>query len=212
VVNDKGNNIATVPNKQYDETLYTNNTSLPVSITPFAISLQPNDTMLLRQDEILLVPIFSGGLLSGATWSPKTFLTCTNCISTVAKPTYSMQYTVTGRNENNCTDTATVLVRTFTGTPINIPNAFTPNGDGLNDIFYVMAGNQANLIGDFSIFNRWGEKIFNRQNVRPNDPEFGWNGTYKGQAASAGAYVYAVTMLFSNGNKQHYKGTVVLIR
>jgi gliding motility-associated-like protein len=213
VVNDKGNNIATVPNRVFEETSYDNNYGdSPVKLVPFTVSVRPADTLLLRQNEILLVPSAIGGVLTEATWKPATFLSCTNCLNTIAMPLYSMQYEVTGRNEYYCTDTATVWLKTFTGTPINIPSGFTPNGDGLNDIFYVMSGEEAVELNDFAIFNRYGEKIFSRQKVRPNDPSFGWNGTYKGQAAQAGAYVYSVTLVNGDGSKKLYKGTVVLVR
>ncbi|MES2645225.1 MAG: gliding motility-associated C-terminal domain-containing protein [Bacteroidota bacterium] len=213
VVNDKGDNIATVPNRIFDETRYDNNYGdSPVKLVPFTVTVQPADTLLLRQNEVLLVPSAVGGILTTATWKPATFLSCTNCLNTIARPVYTVQYEVTGRNENYCTDTATVWLRTFTGTPINIPSGFTPNGDGLNDIFYIMSGIQAVELNDFAIFNRYGEKIFSRQHVRPNDPSFGWNGTYKGQAAQAGAYVYSVSLVNEDGSKKLYKGTVVLVR
>ena len=86
-----------------------------------------------------------------------------------------------------------------------IPDAFTPNGDGLNDIF------KPSTIGlkeyDFEIYNRWGENIYSS-----NGPEAGWNGSFKGNSAPQGVYVYLLKVVDIKGNSRTYNGKVVLIR
>jgi gliding motility-associated-like protein len=104
------------------------------------------------------------------------------------------------------------MVRTFSGGTVNIPTAFTPNADGLNDVFYLLASPDVEIVKDFSVFNRWGEKVFQVNSVPPNDPNFGWNGYFKSVHAPAGAYVYQATIRFTDGKEQFFKGTVVLIR
>lgn len=96
--------------------------------------------------------------------------------------------------------------------PIRIPNAFTPNGDGKNEIFYIRGGPQGSLIKDFSIFNRWGQKIFQRANVPADDPAFGWNGSYRGRAVIPETYIYSVTLLLTDKSSRVFRGTVILIR
>ena len=96
--------------------------------------------------------------------------------------------------------------------PIRIPNAFTPNGDGKNDIFYILGGSEVSRIKDFSVFNRWGQKIFQRTDILPGDPDLGWKGDYKGRAAPTGAYIYTVDILLEDGTSQLFSGTVILIR
>lgn len=96
--------------------------------------------------------------------------------------------------------------------PIRIPNAFTPNGDGKNEIFYIRGGPQGSRIKDFSIFNRWGQKIFQRTNIPTDDPAFGWNGSYKGVAVIPETYIYTVTLLLADKSSQVFNGTVILIR
>jgi gliding motility-associated-like protein len=95
---------------------------------------------------------------------------------------------------------------------IRIPNAFTPNGDGKNDIFYIRGGPQGSRIKDFSIFNRWGQKIFQRTNFPADDPAFGWNGSYRGVAVIPETYIYTVTLLLADKSSQVFQGTVILIR
>ena len=90
----------------------------------------------------------------------------------------------------------------------NVPNAFSPNGDGLNDLFLPSAGG----ITGFSmiIYNRWGEAVFESANI-----ENGWDGTYKGRPCEAGVYVYVITYGTSQNpeeTNQKVNGTVTLVR
>ena len=85
-----------------------------------------------------------------------------------------------------------------------VPNAFTPNGDGLNDVF----GAKGDGIIEFSIqvFNRWGELVF-----EANDMNKLWDGTYNGLPAEAGVYVYSITAWGEKTNQISKSGTVTLI-
>jgi gliding motility-associated-like protein len=90
--------------------------------------------------------------------------------------------------------------------PIFMPNAFTPNGDGINDLFRVPQSNKDRMVS-LRVYNRWGEMVF----FTPNSSD-GWNGTFNGQAQPAGTYVYFLIMNDLQGNQLTQKGTVVLVR
>jgi gliding motility-associated-like protein len=105
---------------------------------------------------------------------------------------------------------AVILVNVYT--PISIPGAFTPNGDGHNDLFYVLGGPVNSQVEEFAVFNRGGAEVFHVHHVAPGDPTFAWNGSFHGSPAPTGTYVYFVVMQFANGSRQVYKGTVVLVR
>ena len=109
------------------------------------------------------------------------------------------------KNELNCTDSISLTVYIYPEFRLFIPDAFTPNGDGLNDIF------KPSTIGlkeyDFEIYNRWGENIYSS-----NGPEDGWNGSFKGNSAPQGVYVYLLKVVDIKGNSRTYNGKVVLIR
>ncbi|RYE23045.1 MAG: gliding motility-associated C-terminal domain-containing protein, partial [Sphingobacteriales bacterium] len=92
-----------------------------------------------------------------------------------------------------------------TSNSIFIPNAFTPNGDGNNDIVYVY-GSIINSL-NFYIYDQWGELIF-----RSNNQGNGWDGTYKGKAMPVGVYVYYMDAVTNDGQKVNKKGTITLIR
>ncbi len=210
VVNDNGSNINSVPNNVFGETNFTNNFD-DTSYVPFSISAVPNDTSIQRLSSIQLNTIAQGGVATSYAWSPSQFLSCSNCANPIASPRFTIQYLLTARNETNCTDTALVIIKTNTK-GVNIPDAFTPNNDGLNDWLYVIGGKDIISIKSFLVYNRWGQKVFETINSQPNLPTAGWNGKINSGDAEPGTYVYAINIAFANGTEKLYKGTVVLIR
>ncbi|MEP6726908.1 MAG: M43 family zinc metalloprotease, partial [Bacteroidota bacterium] len=190
-VNDKG--IGNVPSKFYDETDYTNNANKQPFI-PFNVSFNPSVIELLRPGTTVLLPQVKGGTPTSYKWLWAETLSCYDCASPVASTVSTTQYQVKVKNEYSCTDTGVVTIKTFTNTTINIPTAFTPDGNGQNDIFYIIGTRDIKQVKDFSIFNRWGQKVFQAVNVPANDKHFGWNGTLNGLAAAPGGYVYNITI------------------
>jgi gliding motility-associated-like protein len=120
------------------------------------------------------------------------------------------QYALQVVAPDGCKASGIITVKVFT--QLSIPNAFTPNGDGKNDIFYVMGGPAGSLIKDFAIFDRWGARVFQVHDVAPGDPSFGWNGQDHGSPAPAGTYVYILSVRLPDGEQQLFKGTVLVIR
>ncbi len=211
VVNDKGENSNEIPNKAIDETNYLNDTS-EKTIIPFVAYVTPTDTSVMRLSDIQLAGSVTGGQLTNYTWIPDEYISCVNCLTPVVSPPHSMSYGFIAQNEYTCIDTVYANIKTFAGGKVDIPNAFTPNGDGLNDIFYILGSKDIRLIKEFAVYNRWGGKIFANSNFPANDPAYGWNGNINGTHAEMGTYVYFAIILFNDGSQQEYKGTVVLIR
>ena len=90
-------------------------------------------------------------------------------------------------------------------TDVYVPSAFTPNGDGLNDILHVLGNTIQSL--EFSVYNRYGQKVFESNNQRN-----GWNGRFKNKLQPTGTYVYYVKALMLDGTHKVKKGTVLLLR
>ncbi len=141
-------------------------------------------------------------------WSPQINITAANTANPTVTPAESTTYVVRVTNAAGCeaVDSVNVLVAF---NPVsggyNMPNAFTPNNDGKNDCFGIKYwGVVQNL--NFSIYNRWGERIF----VTTNDQKC-WDGTYKGIAQPSGTYVYQIKATTACGDV-FKKGTVVLMR
>ena len=87
-----------------------------------------------------------------------------------------------------------------------IPNIFTPNGDGSNEIFKILGGGIKTLSG--GVYNRWGQQVYNWNTVSG-----GWDGhTLSGKEAASGTYYYVITILFNKGKEETYKGSFALVR
>jgi gliding motility-associated-like protein len=146
------------------------------------------------------------------TWSPATDLSCTNCYNTVASPKNTTTYTISVTDANGCvsTDKVTIIV-ICNDNNVFIPNTFSPNNDGVNDVFYPR-GKGVFKIQGLRIFNRWGEMVFQKTNVTPNDPSAGWNGTYNGRKLVADVYTYIIDIVCENSTVLTYKGNITLIQ
>ncbi len=117
------------------------------------------------------------------------------------------KYTVYGMSEVGCLDSASIVITTTGGSSDNIvPSAFTPNGDGLNDVFRI-SGNSFQRLVDFSIYDRNGRVIFKTNTIGK-----GWDGSYNGAPQETGVFSYHVTVIQNDGNSKTYKGNVTLIR
>jgi gliding motility-associated-like protein len=97
------------------------------------------------------------------------------------------------------------------GTNIFVPNTFSPNGDGANDVFYVRGTGLYN-IKSFRVLNRWGQVVFERLNTGANNAADGWDGKVKDQPAPADVYVYIIEVLCTNNTIVPVKGNVTLIK
>jgi len=114
--------------------------------------------------------------------------------------TYGLRVT----HANGCQDSATIVVN-IGNCYLFIPNSFSPNGDGVNDVLFVRASGIKNIL--LRIYNRWGEKVF-----ETNDITQGWDGTYKGKELSPGVFVYYIKGVFEETTSIYQKGNVTLIR
>jgi gliding motility-associated-like protein len=101
-------------------------------------------------------------------------------------------------------DTVTIFVESYT--ILEVPNAFSPNGDGFNDDIYILTHDIAELL-EYSIFNRYGELVFTTTNIAT-----GWNGTVEGKEAEMGTYIYLVRAYDFGGNFVQRQGNIVLVR
>lgn len=93
-----------------------------------------------------------------------------------------------------------------------VPNTFTPNGDGENDVFYPRCRDGISLITSFRVYNRWGVLIFERENISPNDKTNAWDGTYNNQEPTNEVFVWVVEAVCQNGSVLNRKGSVTAVR
>ncbi len=177
-----------------------------------AISASPADTTILRGKSVQIT-IRGGNNQLNYVWTPTTALNCTECTdNAVSTPVGDVLYTILVSDSMGCTATTTVqiFVDTIPLPRIYVPNAFTPNGDGVNDEFNVYVKNYVSF--HLLIFNRWGEKLFETY-----DPLEGWNGEYRGKLCNPGVYVYYVDVKYNDALEpdnflEYTKGSLTLIR
>ena len=145
-------------------------------------------------------------------WTPPTGLSCTDCPDPVASPTFTTLYSVTATDSNGCISTDSVLIKTVCNDKnYFLPNTFSPNGDGVNDVFYPRGSNLYN-IQSMRIFNRWGQMVFEKRDFPANTASEGWDGTFNGRPAPSDAYVYIVEVICNNAQIVALRGDVTLIR
>ncbi|GAB2822772.1 PKD domain-containing protein [Ferruginibacter profundus] len=145
-------------------------------------------------------------------WSPSVGLSCTSCYNTIASPKNTTTYTIKVTDANGCinTDNITIIV-VCNDKNVFIPNTFSPNNDGVNDVFYPR-GTGLFAIQSMRIFNRWGEMVFQKANLFPNDPSAGWNGRYNGRLQNSDVYTYIIEIVCENSQVLTYKGNITLIQ
>jgi gliding motility-associated-like protein len=211
LVNDRGQNNAGMPDTAFNETDFTNNSSTS-AVVPFSVTIHPSDTTVNRLSPVPLHFEVTGGQMTSFNWTPAEFISCIQCQEPVVTPPHTLIYELEVQNEYACITRASVQINTLAGGKVSIPNAFTPNGDGKNDVFYIMGNQDVKIVKEFSIFNRWGYVVFSENNVPANDPRYGWNGLLKGSMYAPEAYVYVAVIEFKDGTVQVFKGSVVLIQ
>nr|MBP7822128.1 gliding motility-associated C-terminal domain-containing protein [Saprospiraceae bacterium] len=115
-------------------------------------------------------------------------------------------------DENGCIASDTIFITARNNANVFIPNTFSPNHDGMNDIFWVFANADVDIIEDFKIFNRWGGIIYEVHECLANDLSCGWDGTYQGQALNPSVFVYQIKVKFNDKSTRIFVGDITLLK
>jgi gliding motility-associated-like protein len=197
----------------YDVTVSdANNCTVTISETvieqPFPVILQTNFAIdsIMFGDTIKVVSV-TGNYDPYLTyvWQPSTGLGCDTCQNTFAAPLQTTVYTINAVDTMGCRGATGFEVVVLFEYIIYIPNAFSPNANGVNDIFRVYSKGVKNIT--LQVFDRWGEKIFESAQLAD-----GWDGFYRGKEMAPSVYVYVAHLEFLNGYKTIKKGSVTLIK
>jgi gliding motility-associated-like protein len=179
-----------------------------------------NDTVIVHVDNVIAIAIpadtsvvigqplqllATGGVFY--LWTPATGLNSNTIPNPIAYVTSDMIYYVKVSSAAGCFDTASVHVHFYNVEPdLFVPNAFSPNGDGLNDVFRPVAIGMKKL-NYFMVYNRWGQLVFSTTELNK-----GWDGSFKGKPQDAAGYVWMVQGVTYTGKLITKKGTMVLVR
>jgi gliding motility-associated-like protein len=173
-------------------------------VKPIPALTMSNDTIIAPGKSVLLNPSVSGNI-STWQWTPATYLDDPAKPDPLATPATSTTYRLKVVADNGCTASGeTGITVYFT---LDMPGAFTPNGDGKNDIFRIPPSTRQK-IGNFSVYNRYGQRVFMTAN-----PAEGWDGNFHHQPSPSGVYIWSITYTdLLSGKTLTAEGTVLLIR
>lgn len=163
-----------------------------------------NDTIIVKGEYINFAA--SGGVTY--VWSPGTYLDYTNIYNPIGRypDTGTFSYNVNITSQNNCVGDDSITVRVVGQSSYFVPSAFSPNGDGNNDVFRPRAVGYRS-VDYFRVFNRYGQMVWESK-----DFSQGWDGTFNGNKADIGTYFYMLKMVDRFGQPQTAKGDVILVR
>ncbi len=189
-----------------------NCTSLNTAVVTIAVAAPAklfagNDTAVAINQPVQLyaVDISNSGFINYL-WSPNYGLNNNTAQNPVAVLDRDITYFITASTINSCQGNDTIKIKVYKGPEIYVPNAFTPNGDGLNDILKAIPIGMKEL-RFFTIYNRYGQLIFTTKNAA-----LGWDGKLKGSAQNTGTFTWMAEAVDYNNNIITRKGTVMLLR
>ncbi|MBI1225007.1 MAG: hypothetical protein GC192_07190 [Bacteroidetes bacterium] len=174
-----------------------------------------NDQYIDLGEQVVLNAIVSLPFdsVANVTWQGLDSLECTSCMNQPIAPLFTTTYAVTITANNGCSDSDEVTVYVNRKRKVYVPNAFSPDGDGTNDVFMIFADNKSvKRIKSFLVFSRWGESVFQYFNFQPNDPAYGWDGMHRGEALNPAVFVWFAEVEFTDGEVELFEGDVNLIR
>jgi gliding motility-associated-like protein len=174
---------------------------IPIDVIPTIATIDAGDNVDLE--------VIIGGGVTGAniTWTPSTGLSCTTCPNPNASPNQTTTYYVSVTTDDGCISSDSVIV--FVNVPcanLFVPNIFSPNNDGNNDLLCVYGGCIESF--EFAIYSRWGEKVF-----ETTDPNVCWDGNYKGKPMNSETFVYKMIVKLAGETEEILEsGNINLVR
>ncbi|GDX53097.1 hypothetical protein LBMAG27_21440 [Bacteroidota bacterium] len=175
-----------------------------VQVHPLPMVYAGEDQVVLAGDDVTL-----SGSGNGTTymWLPSDGADCPDCLKTIVHPDITTTYTLWITNDFGCSAADNVVIKVgCTADVVFVPNAFSPNGDGNNDVFYVRSKGVKTL-NYFRIYDRWGALVF-----ESTDLHKGWDGNVRNKIAMPGVYVWYMEGACANGQKVDLQGNVTMVR
>ncbi len=162
------------------------------------------DTTIYRDESTRLLAVSNGMIFN---WLPSDYLDVANVLDPLCTPFNTVTYVLEATSEHGCKNYDTVTVKVEVKNLLLVPNAFTPNQDGLNDVFRIIKTLNIERVLDIFVFNRWGQKVY-----EAHDKTAFWDGTFNGQPQDLGVYVYVIRAVTWDGDEITETGNVTLLR
>jgi len=169
------------------------------------------DQVIRRGDSVQLSPAVNF-TVDSLIWFPTEGLQQPDQLLTIARPLVSTTYRLTAFDPKGCDISDQVTITVEERSRIYAPNAFSPNDDGINDIFSLFARSDDVEAYTLRIYDRWGSLIFEQDTLAANVDREGWDGTIRGLEAHEGVYVYMAEVNYNDGTNETVTGEIVLLR
>ncbi|NBC09502.1 MAG: T9SS type B sorting domain-containing protein [Bacteroidetes bacterium] len=174
-----------------------------------SVSLGPERAIRLGEQDTL-VPLIEPAAYDSIWWWPADGKP--EGAAYVVAPTQTTVYQVWVQNERGCVDTSLVRIKVIDDLPVYVPNVFSPNGDGQNDVFMVFAAASIQEVATFQVYDRWGDMVYEAENFSPNDPAYGWDGELRGYEMDSAVFAYVIEVVLADGRREVVAGEVLLLR
>lgn len=170
-----------------------------------------DDVAIAYGDEVCLEPLFSFQPVSLA-WTPALPCSDLSCLPYCEQYFAPAVFELEATDPNGCVLRDAVRINISRQPPVYVPNVFKPDGDWPNNRFFLSTGRGVLQINRLQIANRWGEVLYDRAGISPDNPVDGWDGQYRGQAAPPGVYVFWAETLLWDGSTEVVSGSFALVR
>ncbi|HVI46625.1 MAG TPA: PKD domain-containing protein [Chitinophaga sp.] len=190
---------------------FTDTAKVRVTVYPSPV-VNPGPDITVPTGSVVPLPVKGSNDITSVTWTPQTGLSCFDCLAPTATPKNTTLYHVTVSNQYGCVSKANIAVNVVcSNSNVFIPNTFSPNGDGQNDIFYIR-GRGLRTVRVFRVYNRLGQMMFERAGFPIDDLSYGWDGRFNGTLLNPDVFVYYAEVICDTGEFFTLKGNVTLIR
>ena len=181
-----------------------------------SIDLGPDIEISLGEDaEVSAIVNLLPGEIDTLIWTPDDIVSCFDiaCLDGTITTFNTVTLEATLIALSGCEVSDQILIKVNKNRKLYIPKVFSPNDDGVNDVFFI-SGNlkQIKAIRKFEIFNRWGDLVHQAFDFFPNDASNGWNGQYKNVVLNPGVFAYVVKVEYVDGEIEVLTGDVTLLR
>ena len=177
------------------------------------IDLGPNLTVAAQDSVTIdLSTNVSQQAISSVEWSPYNGETCEGCLSFDFIATTSATISSMITDTAGCSAEDSMRLTVIVPRIIFIPNVFSPNGDGNNDYFNIYGRFNLVNVAELNIYDRWGNQLYGKTDLPPNDHNQGWDGKFRGQDMQPGVYVYVAKLDYEDGVQQTVTGSITLVR
>jgi len=182
-------------------------------IAPITVDLGEDRRINLGDSFTLTPEIINGTPPFDFLWITQdmTDISCLDCENPIIRPLSNTSYALDLQDANGCSVEGAINIIVNKARDIYAPNSFSPNRDGINE-FFMLLGKPTASIRVLKIFDRWGNMVFERQNIAINEETKGWDGTYRGQEMSPDVFVWFAEVEFIDGKTEIFSGDLTLVR